>query len=629
VAARAVVIGAETYGLTGCDADVELLSAHLVRRGFDVTCLTGGDACRADILAALDDLVDATDPGDAAVIYYSGHGGRLARPDAEQRKAEGRSAFFQFLVPTDMKDSTPGDFRGVLSEELSAVQRRLVEAAAGKPVNATTILDCCHSGYLARNLTARSRAVDLATEGSKMFAVQGILDHVEALGGDADISVGETNTEVVRMSACQAEQSAFELPTHRGPTHGVFSDALVMVLDDIGDAEVSWRMVGDLVRRRVRSVVPEQRPEVEGPGDRRVFGAGLVDAAASLPLEDLDGRLAIPAAALFGVGRGDEIRLLVPGSKDPERKVAVTEIRSGSAVLDVPADQVGAALADVIATPVRLSIPPVAVEVGDGPGRDTIITAIASVPSMTTEGGTPLVRLRSTGDRWQIDDALGAPWRTGSAVADEAGVASIVAQIAAIATGHRLLDLPSGSGAHSLGDDVEIRLCRVVNGERVDVARHGERIAAGTPVTLTLRNRSDEPRYVWVFDVGVSGRSTLVTAAAPSGTRLGPADDEDDIVDIWGGDGTRAFWPNDVPVDETGRSEVFVVVTTSDRQDMTALASRSVAELASRGESRSPLDLLLDEVRVGSREMPTSDGDGDGGLRYRIDRLEFVLVPSD
>lgn len=618
------MIGAETYGLTGCHSDVELVAALLVRRGYDVTRLTDGDACRAGILTALDDMVAATEPGDAAIVYYSGHGGRIVRPDAEQRKAEGHSAYLQFLVPTDMQHSKPGDFRGVLSEELSALQRRLADAASGQPVNATTILDCCHSGYLARNPTARSRAVDLATAESKMFTVRGILEHVDSLGDDADVAIGETNPHVVRMSACQVEQSAYELASRRGPTHGVFTDALVSVLDDVGDAPVSWRMVGDLVRRRVRSVVPEQRPEVEGPGDRRVFGTALVGDAVSLPLVELDGSLAVPAAALFGVGRGDEVRLVVPGSADPERRVVISEIRAGAAVIAVPDLDVAAHLGSIVATPLRISVPPIAVDVGDGPERDAVVAAIDAVPSLTASGGDALVRVRSTSGGWRIDDALGAPWRAGSTVADQAGIASIVDQIEAIATGHRLLDLPNGGNA--LGDDTEIRFCRLADGKRVDIAPHGARIDTGTSVTLTLRNRSDEPRFVWVFDVGVSGRSALVTAAAPSGTRLGPAGDEDDTADIWGADGTRVFWPTDVPGDDLGRTEVFVIITADDRQDLSGLASRAGSAIA-RGPARSALDILLDEVRIGSREVAAAPT-ADGGLRYRLDRIEFVLVPS-
>ena len=128
---RALILASQTYGLQGCDADAELMRATLSARGFECDLRTGGDATRAGILDGVDRLAAASGPGDAAVVYYSGHGGRVARPDAAERRATGRSGYFQFIVPFDIDESGPDDFRGLLSEELSALQtpthRRLHE----------------------------------------------------------------------------------------------------------------------------------------------------------------------------------------------------------------------------------------------------------------------------------------------------------------------------------------------------------------------------------------------------------------------------------------------------------------------------------------------------------------------
>ena len=52
---------------------------------------TGTDATRAGILDGLDQLVGSiTDPTDAVVLYYSGHGGRVARPDFAERTGRRR-----------------------------------------------------------------------------------------------------------------------------------------------------------------------------------------------------------------------------------------------------------------------------------------------------------------------------------------------------------------------------------------------------------------------------------------------------------------------------------------------------------------------------------------------------------
>ena len=123
---RALLIGCETYGLGGCNADVALVRDVLARLEFgDCVQLTGPDASRQGILEGYERLIDATDSEDAVVVYYSGHGGRVALPDWEERQAKGEEAFLQYIVPHDMEQTTPSDFRGVLSRELSALQARL------------------------------------------------------------------------------------------------------------------------------------------------------------------------------------------------------------------------------------------------------------------------------------------------------------------------------------------------------------------------------------------------------------------------------------------------------------------------------------------------------------------------
>ena len=83
---RAVLVGSETYGLAGCNADVALMAEVLGRRGFsDVEVRTGKDASRAGILDGLERLVAAIAADDAVVVYYSGHGGRIVRPDFAAR----------------------------------------------------------------------------------------------------------------------------------------------------------------------------------------------------------------------------------------------------------------------------------------------------------------------------------------------------------------------------------------------------------------------------------------------------------------------------------------------------------------------------------------------------------------
>ena len=161
---RTLLIGSQTYGLTGVNGDVALMAETFAARGFDVTVQVDQAATRAAILDAYEKLIAETPDGsgDPVVVYYSGHGGRTALDGWEGRQLEGARTHLRYIVPFDMAASTESDFRGLLAQELTALQRRLTERTS----NVTTILDCCHSGTMSRDPSIMPKAV------SRGFSVQ-------------------------------------------------------------------------------------------------------------------------------------------------------------------------------------------------------------------------------------------------------------------------------------------------------------------------------------------------------------------------------------------------------------------------------------------------------------------------
>ena len=141
---RALLIASQTAGLRGCDGDVALMSDALARWDFACTSLTDGAATQAGILTAYRSLIDQAQAGDSVVVYYSGHGGRIRDLTSVN---ETTNAYFQFIVPTDYEDSTNDDFRGILADELRALQLELTT----RTDNVTTILDCCHSALMSHD----------------------------------------------------------------------------------------------------------------------------------------------------------------------------------------------------------------------------------------------------------------------------------------------------------------------------------------------------------------------------------------------------------------------------------------------------------------------------------------------
>ena len=170
---RALLIGSQTFGLTGANPDVHLMAETLERRGFECDVRVDDDATRNGIVDAYEQLISDTpaDSTDPVVVYYSGHGGRSTLRDWSTRQQLGQRSDLLYLVPFDMEASTEGDFRGLLSEEVSALQRRLTARTA----NVTTILDCCHSGTMSRDPTVLPKSV------ARQFPTEGALARIEAI----------------------------------------------------------------------------------------------------------------------------------------------------------------------------------------------------------------------------------------------------------------------------------------------------------------------------------------------------------------------------------------------------------------------------------------------------------------
>ena len=631
---RALLIGSQTYGLRGCNGDVELMRGVLQTRGFDeIDIRTESDASRAGIVDGLESLISTVKAGDAVVFYYSGHGGRQARPDMDQRKAQGLSVYFQFIVPFDMPESEPGAFRGLLSEELTEYQRRMTDAfrQLGEVPNVTTILDCCHSGYMARGAEAMIKSVDFSEP--KMFRTLGMRQHAEQLNLLVANTGLTTNPDAVRIVACQPDQSAFEAPSKRGGVQGALTDTLASVLSELGTTAVSWSVVGDLVRRRVRALHAEQRPGVEGPQERLIFSAQSLEQSRALPVMLRDGLVLIEAAQILGLSVGDEFDVVVPGAAAKVGTATVARIDGGSAVLNVSSPDTTLALASsALAVPTRTSLPKLSVYLDVDESTVATLSEQIRVGNRLSVGSDKLeaiVTISSDRQGLVLLDPFGLRWRSASFTDDVAGRTKLVQELEKIAKGHRLLDLASGEGPSALGPVVLASFGALDGNQQVERPLHGAKFVEGEQFFVSLRNVSAEPLYAWVFDVGVSGRTSFLLTER-NGTMLGAAGTENEISENVC-PGKKMSWPADVPRSATsdgavqGRPETFVVVVADQQCDLSDLADSAAT---ARGAAGSALDAVLNEARIGTREA-TDVVEGAPALRYRLDPIDFVLVPAD
>jgi len=613
---RAVLIGAQTYGLTGVHADVELMNRVLADRGFtDVDVRVEEGARYAGITESLARLRDAVRPGDGVVVYYSGHGSL----------ADG----LQYLVPVDMDESTPTDFRGYLAEELTAAVRALTAVTP----NVTCVLDSCHSGGAVREAAYASGR--WALKSVSLPRVPPDPGHARAalLAGHDDPLV----PNVVRLTACDQYGSAYETELRPGAgRQGVFTAALADLLDATAGRPVPWSTLVARARDRIKQRQrPLQWPDAGGPSGRLPFSLEEPAEPERLPLLRREGRFRVPGGALFGLGPEDEVSMVFPddtrGSAARETSVPATveEMRAGDALLRVTLAAVPRPRAEELASAV---VPPgsyaLAVRVHDrrqvlidaaGPLADALRKELVRSPRLaeTHEADEAFTVVRLRDGRPEVLDRAGLPMR-GPADPAYSDASTLMALLDELARGERvrwLRDPQDSSRLDARPDVVFEAKPSTGNGGWHAVKPTGERWYDGDVYRVTVDNRSDRPLFFWVIGVGLSGRTALVTNDQPSGYRVEPRTHRATAP-------VQVYWPSDVP--ELGpRPETVHLIVGDRRMDLSGLASREARERSAHTAGPA-LGALLQEVWDGVRDQRMDAGEE---FHYRVWTVHADTLP--
>jgi hypothetical protein len=635
MARKALLIGSQTGGLSGVENDIESMAAVLDRWGFASTRCVAANACRAGILDEYERLIADAGPDDAVVIYYSGHGGygRRRDPDGNPRPAMAR----QFIVPTDFDESSEGDFRGIMSAELSILLARLTE----RTKNVTVALDCCHAAHMCRG--DERQLVVKAQPRPVPYSV--LVHHFEGLrqqGEHFDRWQPPSNPWAVRIVACAPEQSAYEYSNADGIRTGMLTDALVEALTyaHSGGLRVSWSRVVERVRQRVLTYLPAQRPEAEGPAHRLIFETAEVDSVASLPVLVSGDRVSLEGASLVGVQVDDEFAIMPPDSTglDDAAKlgdVVIDEVHAMAAggVLrvckpDAPVPLGARAYqtkAAAPAMPVRLP--------GDGRGSAALTKEVAGSPILrSAEPDEPCSVKVESGDAgeltiWDRAGPLHPP-----RVADEAGVEHIMRNLKRLAWAsslRRLADDP----AHALDTPVEVEFGLVNGGEAEPLPTSGAILYLGQRIYIRVRNRGEKRIYVSLVDIGVSSQVTILNTASPAGEAVDPGATYtfgwNDLKGVL--QGSKVTWPAGL-VQATPRPETVIILATSQPQNIRGLEQPGVRDAPSwdarfvEGQPRSALERVLDQIdHGGMRDLTPEEG---SSVRYTVRAVEFELVPE-
>jgi hypothetical protein len=633
---RALLIASQTAGLRGCHGDAELMADALDQWGFQCTRVTDGTATQERILTAYRALIEETAAGDAVVVYYSGHGGRMRNLTSIN---ETTAAYWQFIVPTDFEESTPEDFRGILAEELRTLQLEL----STKTDNVTTILDCCHSALMSRDPAMVARFLQRPWTELRSGAVarwENADDALRSMLASSGLSHedAESNQRAVRVVACLPTESAFEMQSQEiDGVHGLLTESVVGILRDVrqanGAGDVTWEDVGALARAWVLARAPSQHVVVEGPARRRLFSSEERDTTRGWPVEVADGAVSVPGAAFLGVGPGDTLAL-VPGgtdAADASVEAVVRRIEGGRAFLELVDGSSSTPLGPgTVAHPATVSSRPreVVVAAPTGAERDQIVAAIAgsSRVEAVEEAKAPLATVVADASGLMLVNTDGMPQYAEPRPVTPEVLGRLTGDLEHLAKLAVLRELTSGSGDEALEIPVGLTVHADPSGPPLE---SGVTLSPG-PVFLRVHHLgrpNDPPVFANVIDLDQAGNVSVMSAeASPTGIQLTPKQTHQ----LYGDEGAWLSWPEEgFPRDEP-RPETFMAVFSDGEHDLRAVATSGIAARGSggggsAGSLQRTVDLAASSV---SRSAGPRPDRGPAPLRYRVERFEFLLDPG-
>jgi hypothetical protein len=271
----ALCIGINDYpapnALGGCVADAQAWAEVLDELGFETTTLLDGDATRANILEAIQRVVESTADGEVGVVQYSGHGTQVADIDGD----EVSDHLDEALVPVDFET---GAF--IIDDDL-----RNIFAAIRAGANLTCFMDCCFSESNTRLLRIEQPRVATSAQATARFLPRSDEQdrhHREFRDGRRSLEVagGSALSPMmhVSFSACRDFQVALE-----SNGHGHFTAAATPLLRD--PEALTWTNV-EFFQRILGAIEAGQTPTLEPAGDsRRVLGRYATRGNADIPTQ--------------------------------------------------------------------------------------------------------------------------------------------------------------------------------------------------------------------------------------------------------------------------------------------------------------------------------------------------------
>jgi hypothetical protein len=276
----ALIVGVSTYAspeitpLEGVPFDI--VSARSIARAMGIpdsriTVLRDGQATKAAILAAMEQLAASVTPGSRVFVYFSGHGTRWYEPNLKGCK-EGLLAY---------------DRETLTNEEIATRTRRMSEVAD----KVVVLFDACHSDGVSTAQRGRTRSVAGATMTPKFFLKGKGGQDAEACSRPVNLrtrsllaestKLGALQENFVQITSSRADEVSFDEAGKGGlATQGVRDCLLSKATDRNGSGAVSIDEIQQCAQRVVEQKLkpfPDLAPHhVTISGNRNIVPVAVV-----------------------------------------------------------------------------------------------------------------------------------------------------------------------------------------------------------------------------------------------------------------------------------------------------------------------------------------------------------------
>jgi len=261
-------------------------------------------------------------------IHYSGHGGRAT---TAFESLKGDNGLDEALVPTDIGNSEARYLRDI---ELAHLLKTMVD----KGLIVTVVLDSCHSGGAMRGLggaVARraipgsgGEPIDTASRptDSLVACPEELVATWRSLPGGTTRALKPASGWLLEpqgytlLAACRESESAYEYPFDGVERNGALTYWMLDSLKQTGPW-LSYKALHDRILAKVHSQFVQQTPQLQGEGDRAVFGTDRVRPHYSVLVMSVEGdqvedRVQLGAGQSAGVRKEAQFGIYPPGTGD-------------------------------------------------------------------------------------------------------------------------------------------------------------------------------------------------------------------------------------------------------------------------------------------------------------------------